>query len=296
MILLGDSAVGKTSMVRRYVEDRYDDRYKSTVGAKVSKKPLHFYIDQDPVEMKLMLWDIIGSRGYQSTQARYMAGADCALLVYDLGRPETFGSLVNYWFPLLCKTTHGLIPVIMLAGNKSDLLAKEDRPEEREVLDRFLSSDDVSEATGDMPPGSIHWRPTSAKTGENVDQLFYEMGLITYRAHWKTTDVSGWVLDGLEELGAEDVMWGTERDTLLSLADLIMAELPGLGPTETAEEIIDECFNLGDFDKDDPTPAGLQEVIGTATRRAREEDFDRAKLEAKRRKWLEILSEIGSKT
>ena len=62
VVLLGDSAVGKTSLIRRFVYDEYDDGYISTIGAKVSKKEVEVEYDGTDYKVMLMIWDIIGSQ------------------------------------------------------------------------------------------------------------------------------------------------------------------------------------------------------------------------------------------
>ena len=80
VVLLGDSAVGKTSLIRRFVHDQFDDKYISTIGVKVSKRIMPVKFQENDYEVKLMVWDIIGSQGYESSQARHIAGLNGAIL------------------------------------------------------------------------------------------------------------------------------------------------------------------------------------------------------------------------
>lgn len=82
IVLLGDGAVGKTSLVRRYVEQKFSDDYISTIGANFKKKVID-YEDKDTT-LKLMIGDLIGQRGFQKTQKANMKGSNGALLVCDL--------------------------------------------------------------------------------------------------------------------------------------------------------------------------------------------------------------------
>ena len=87
--LLGDFAVGKTSLVRRFVYDLFDDKYISTIGVKVSRKTVSLARDDDIVDLTMMLWDLAGSEEFSRMRASYLRGAACALMVYDISRPET---------------------------------------------------------------------------------------------------------------------------------------------------------------------------------------------------------------
>ena len=151
--LIGDGAVGKTSLVRRYVLDVFGDDYISTFGAKVSKKVMTF----DDVELTLMIWDILGQKNGASMHSAYFSGANGALVVCDGTRPETLEGL-NSWYAEFSQVA-GKVPVIPLA-NKCDLPTK--------VSKESMAS--VSRAIGQ------DFRRTSAKTGEGVEEAFLQLG------------------------------------------------------------------------------------------------------------------------
>lgn len=156
VVLLGDEGVGKTSLVRRFVQDEFDDRYVSTIGTKVSKQTLHI----DGNEQVLQIWDVFGQHGYNRVQAACYCGSTGAIVVIDLTRPETLWSVVRYWLPMLDRQT-GELPIILFA-NKADLDADE--------LFRHFEIDKL-----------LHDRIraiflTSAKTGFNVDFGFTQLG------------------------------------------------------------------------------------------------------------------------
>jgi small GTP-binding protein len=151
--LIGDGAVGKTSLVRRYVLDVFSDDYISTFGAKVSKKVVTF----DDIELTMMIWDILGQKSGASMHSAYFAGANGAFLVCDGTRPETLEGL-NSWYQEFSRVA-GKVPVIPLV-NKSDLPTQVDEDS--------LSS--ISQAMGQ------DFKRTSAKTGEGVDEAFLQLG------------------------------------------------------------------------------------------------------------------------
>ena len=118
--LLGDFAVGKTSLVRRFVYDLFDDKYVSTIGVKVSRKTVSLARDDDIVDLTMMLWDLAGGEEFARMRASYLRGAAGALMVYDISRPETLSSLRHYLRDLRDINDSCLV---VLAANKADLMA-----------------------------------------------------------------------------------------------------------------------------------------------------------------------------
>ncbi len=122
--LIGDSRVGKTSLIKRYVNDEFDDKYIATIGAKISKKDLMVKVTDKGKESNLMvtltIWDLIGHRDreYWSLLRRYYLNTDGAMFVCDLTSQETLTNLKD-WIASLFNTI-GVIPFIVMA-NKSDL-------------------------------------------------------------------------------------------------------------------------------------------------------------------------------
>lgn len=117
--LLGDFAVGKTSLVRRFVYDLFDDRYISTIGVKVSRKTVSVPRDDDVVELHMLLWDLAGSDEFNHMRTSYLSGASGVVLVGDLTRPDTFAGL-----PVYLAEVRRLNPAaaVVLAANKMDRL------------------------------------------------------------------------------------------------------------------------------------------------------------------------------
>jgi small GTP-binding protein len=153
LCLLGDGAVGKTSLVRRYVFDVFDDKYLMSFGTKVTKKS--FRVGE--VDLDLMIWDILGQKSQEALHAAYYRGAAGALAVCDFTRPDTMDNLKT-WLGSF-RSMVGDMPVIIL-GNKSDLERKFTLAE----LEAFGAS------------VGCQVIETSAKTGLNVEHAFSEMG------------------------------------------------------------------------------------------------------------------------
>jgi small GTP-binding protein len=163
LCLLGDGAVGKTSLIRRYVFDRFDDKYITTIGTKVTKKNIDGkYLDTGKkIVLTLMIWDILGQRGIQQLHNMYYQNAKAALMVCDFTRKSTLENL-NLWKDELLKIT-GKIPIIVMV-NKIDLESQAELK--------------VSEVEALSKDWNANFFLTSAKTGQNVENAFDKIGNI----------------------------------------------------------------------------------------------------------------------
>jgi small GTP-binding protein len=157
--LLGDFAVGKTSLVRRFVYDRFDDRYITTIGVKVSRKTVAVVRAYGIVELTMMLWDLAGSEEFDRVRASYLRGSAGAVLVCDLTRPETLDSLRAYQEDLFSINPEAQL---VLAANKRDLTEQQ-----------RLSTAQIEAFAAEL---NIPHTLTSAKTGDEVEQLFRQLG------------------------------------------------------------------------------------------------------------------------
>lgn len=151
VILTGSFGVGKTSLFNRFINQQFSDKYLTTIGVKVNNKSIK--IDDETVSM--MIWDIAGEVTQDKVPTSYFLGASGIIYVMDLSRPLTFVNLetdIQFLKELLPFGT------IVIVANKRDLVTDE----QLENIKRELT----------LP---IDYA-TSAKTGENVDELFYELG------------------------------------------------------------------------------------------------------------------------
>lgn len=147
--LLGDFAVGKTSLIQRYVKGYFDDTYLTTVGVVVSRKQLVY----PGLAINLLIWDLAGGRDF--SQSSYLAGVSGALLVCDLTRVATLGAYRTYAGQIRQFNPEA---IIILLANKSDLV------DERDISDEQLLS-----VAHDL---NVPLLITSAKTGDQVNLAF----------------------------------------------------------------------------------------------------------------------------
>lgn len=159
IIMLGDFGVGKTSLVRRYVHDIFDDRYMTTIGVKVSKKEISLRVDQDICDITLLLWDIAGEATFNNVAEEYLRGAAGGIFVGDLTRVQTMASMNMYVSKLYAANPKARC---IIALNKTDLCpnAQAEIARAVEALKSLTYADNVKSVG------------TSAKDGSNVQELF----------------------------------------------------------------------------------------------------------------------------
>jgi small GTP-binding protein len=157
--ICGDPGVGKTSLVRRFVLQRYDEKYISTLGTVVSKKAIR--LPELGCNLNLMIWDISGQAEFKRIHATAFSNSAGGFVVYDANRPETKES-VKDWVATMKKWAGESVPITILA-NKTDLLPKSERPQAGEMM-------------------GYPCVPTSAKEGENVDEAFRGLGELIAKA------------------------------------------------------------------------------------------------------------------
>ena len=163
LCLVGESAVGKTCLIRRFVFDQFDDKYIGTLGTKVTKKEIKIQHPESNgvIDVNLMIWDIMGQQGFrQLLQEAYFFGAQGLIAVCDLTRKNTLSEL-HSWMDSVHSVTKD-IPVIFL-GNKSDLdnYQEFNLNEVKKLAQRYGNSEAFL---------------SSAKTGENVELAFHKLG------------------------------------------------------------------------------------------------------------------------
>ena len=160
--LVGESSVGKTSLIRRFVRDEYDDKYLHTVGTKVSKVEITVpYGPATEVEVDLAIFDIMGQQGFKDmVKETFFYGCQGLLAVCDVTRAETLDA-VHDWMSTATGVA-GDVPAILMV-NKMDLAKS------RAFLDEAVEK---VARTWEMPVAF-----TSAKTGAGVDDAFNSLAI-----------------------------------------------------------------------------------------------------------------------
>ncbi|MFX1236885.1 MAG: Rab family GTPase [Promethearchaeota archaeon] len=155
VLLTGAAAVGKTSLVQRFIKQRFQANYKLTVGVDILTKDVEF----KPGEIAtLSIWDIGGQQRFEFIRSTFYKGAAGALLVFDLTREQTYQE-TRKWLTEIRQFAGADLPFVFI-GNKADLIEDVGEVIDRNEARAFAENE-----------GSIYIE-TSAKTGIGVDDAF----------------------------------------------------------------------------------------------------------------------------
>lgn len=152
IVFLGEGAVGKTSLVGRFVYDSFEGDYLATIGTDIHLK----MVQVEETLVKLVIWDIAGQDNFAQLRRAYYMNASGAFFVFDTTRPETIAR-VDEWINAL-QTVTGEIPLVLLE-NKVDLESAIPKETKDEVTAKY----------------NVKMIPTSAKEDTNVEEAFKEM-------------------------------------------------------------------------------------------------------------------------
>ena len=159
IVLLGDSGVGKTCIISRYISGSFEANEKSTNGASYASKR----VDYPDIKKSLILdiWDTAGQEKFKALTKFFYKDAAIVILVYDITRRDSFDNLKNVWHPEVLE--HGAKDLVFgVVGNKSDLYESEAVPE--------------TEARDFAKSINALFALTSAQNNSGIDELFYNIG------------------------------------------------------------------------------------------------------------------------
>lgn len=151
--MLGATAVGKTSLVRRFVESMFSEKYQATIGVKIDRK----LVEMADTTVSLLLWDLQGEDEFQRVRLSYLRGASGLIFVADGTRPDTL--LTTRVLRAEAEETVGRVPCLLFV-NKSDLT------DAWALDDAFLGSN---------APADVDTFRTSARTGDQVEAGFHHL-------------------------------------------------------------------------------------------------------------------------
>jgi small GTP-binding protein len=152
IVFLGEGAVGKTSLVGRFVYNSFEGDYLATIGTDIHLK----MVQVDDTAVKLVIWDIAGQDNFAQLRRAYYQNASGAFFVFDTSRPETIAR-IDEWLKAL-NTVTGDIPLVILE-NKVDLQSAVSQEQKDQIIKKYR----------------IKIIPTSAKEDKNVEDAFQEM-------------------------------------------------------------------------------------------------------------------------
>ena len=156
VIIFGDSGVGKTSIIGRYL-NKFNENEKSTIGASFSNKISII----DKYKISFDIWDTAGQERYRSVSTIFYKEAYLCIFVYDITEPNSFENIKNYWYNIVIANASSKI-ILGVAGNKNDLYEKE-KVKEKEVQ-KFCKEIDAL------------YFSTSALLNNSIDDMFTKLG------------------------------------------------------------------------------------------------------------------------
>lgn len=152
VLLVGDSGVGKTNIVTKYIKNEFNENSKATVGVEFCFKKLTL----DDKKVNVQIWDTAGQEKFRSITASFYKGAKGAFIVFDITNKDTFENIDKWVSNVTSQADKGA--AIVLIGNKTDL------EDEREVT--------VEEAQEKAKAFNMAYMETSAKSGHNLNEAF----------------------------------------------------------------------------------------------------------------------------
>ena len=159
VVLVGDTGVGKTCIIQRYVNNSYSEENESTFSSTYTNKVLEF--KEYNKKLSLDIWDTAGQELYRALAKNFYLNAAIGILVYDIRRKDSYDSIKNYWVDQMKESGEENM-ILGIAGNKCDLFQEEEVPE-----------DEVKKYAQSI--GAI-FKPTSCKESIGIDELFQECG------------------------------------------------------------------------------------------------------------------------
>ena len=164
IIIIGDSGVGKSSLLKRAVKNSFDNNYQATIGFEFLL--MHFRVND--LKVKFQIWDTCGQEMYRSLVQGFYHNSSLAIIVYNINDKKSFQN-ISVWLQDLRQHTDHDLPVF-LVGNKSDL--------EKEV-----PSDEAN--TFSKNNNMLYFTECSAKTGSNIKEIFFEAAKQLYHIYNK---------------------------------------------------------------------------------------------------------------
>jgi small GTP-binding protein len=273
MCVIGEAAVGKTSLIRRFVYNRFSDRYIATIGTKTSAKEVQIFSDKKEVHLKLQIWDLIGLRSFGKVQKKAYKGANGAFFILDKTRKSTWLSF-NSWLLSLYQVA-GEIPVIILV-NKNDLECEYENSKIENYFKQY----------------GFQCIFTSAKTGQGVNNAFYTLGELMIKPWKKRNLIPRLEKEVNQKMALEPELEPGRNLSVFEVENIIMARFCDLfGDPESAMLLLNEQFRRAGLSHIDPSIERLNRVVDFLMKAAANR-IEPARLEKEYKAYMNLINLI----
>jgi len=160
-IFIGESGVGKTSIINRFINNKFDNNVEITLGAQFSSKTLEF--QKSNISLQFDIWDTAGQEKYKSVTKFFYRDSKIVILVYDITRESSFNEIKNFWLNQIKNFVENNI-IICICGAKSDL-----------INDEKVKEEDVRKFADE---NNVFFRLTSSMNNYGIDEMFEFLGKI----------------------------------------------------------------------------------------------------------------------
>lgn len=163
-VMVGDIGVGKSSLIRRFADDEYDDEYVATIGVDFRFRTIQI----NGKKIKIQIWDTAGQEKFKSVITSYLRGADGVIICYDLADQKTFEHVENWILEIKSLEASEKKKIVsIIVGNKADLIGETDQ--------QYIVPVDVVKKLANKY--GVHFFEASAKKASNVETVFISAGL-----------------------------------------------------------------------------------------------------------------------
>ena len=190
-VLVGSTGAGKSSLMLRFTDDKFNETYVNTIGVDFRFRTLLL----DGKKVKFQLWDTAGQEKFRTMTSTYYRGADVIFLVYDVTDQSSYDDIINYWGKEV-ENYGPTCPFIVLVGTKKDLESNRRIPPPQGAF--------IDMKLGNMTR-NVRTLEVSSKFSENVYDIFAELGreFIKYKAHQKEQAAKEGRLSSIRESARE---------------------------------------------------------------------------------------------
>ncbi len=178
IILIGDGEVGKTSLRNNFLGKSFDGEYLPTLGADFAIKNITLNENGEEIKIRFQIWDLAGQPNFNQIRALYFKHCVGALIVFDVTKQDTMNNLIN-WLEELSVDSDSTNVSCLVLGNKIDRKGEVQSYTSPDTVKKYIQEELIGKF--ENIGLNIDYFETSAKTGVNVEKVFYTLGQRLYK-------------------------------------------------------------------------------------------------------------------